>query len=163
MATTYFAKINESNVVENIFLMDDTLYTGGEAGGLNRLNKLHGDISPSYYKQYFLDGTRKNPACIGGSYDAARDAFIDIKPYPSWVLNESTCIWEPPVAIPSDAAIVGVNKTVTAKWQDPAFSATYTAYWDEDNQRWIANQATPENSNFNNCNYTWNGTAWVLI
>jgi len=43
---------------------------------------------------------RKNYAGIGYTYDAARDAFISPKPYASWVLDETTCSWEPLVARP---------------------------------------------------------------
>lgn len=43
---------------------------------------------------------RKNFAGIGFSYDAARDAFIPPKPFDSWILDESTCHWQPPVARP---------------------------------------------------------------
>ncbi len=47
-------------------------------------------------------GPRKNMAGIGFTYDLARDAFIPPKPYPSWLLDESTCRWIPPVPRPSD-------------------------------------------------------------
>jgi len=47
---------------------------------------------------------RKNYAGIGYIYDAQRDAFIPPKPYVSWVLNEQTCLWEPPIPAPSDLA-----------------------------------------------------------
>jgi hypothetical protein len=49
-----------------------------------------------------LGGTplRKNYAGIGFTYDRTRDAFIPPQPYPSWTLNEQTCLWEPPYAIP---------------------------------------------------------------
>jgi hypothetical protein len=52
--------------------------------------------------QHVNGGTplRKNYASIGGTYDSTRDAFISPKPYPSWVLNEDSCLWEPPVAYP---------------------------------------------------------------
>jgi hypothetical protein len=43
---------------------------------------------------------RKNYASKGFTYDAERDAFIPPKPLPSWVLNEETCLWEPPVPKP---------------------------------------------------------------
>ena len=43
---------------------------------------------------------RKNFAVIGGTYDHTLDAFIPIKPYPSWTLNPETCYWEPPVGLP---------------------------------------------------------------
>jgi hypothetical protein len=44
---------------------------------------------------------RKNHAGIGMTYDEDRDAFIAPKPYNSWVLNETTCQWEAPVAKPT--------------------------------------------------------------
>jgi hypothetical protein len=43
---------------------------------------------------------RKNYAGIGHTYDAQRDAFIPPKPYPSWVLNEDSCLWKAPVPMP---------------------------------------------------------------
>ena len=51
-----------------------------------------------------LGGTplRKNFAGIGYTYDKDRDAFIPPKPYASWTLNEDTCLWECPVAYPTD-------------------------------------------------------------
>ena len=45
---------------------------------------------------------RKNYAGIGHTYDETRDAFIPPKPFPSWVLNETTCLWDAPVAMPDD-------------------------------------------------------------
>ena len=53
---------------------------------------------------HLLGGTpfRKNYAGLGYTYDAARDAFIPPQPYPSWVLNEDTCLWDAPVPYPSD-------------------------------------------------------------
>ena len=45
---------------------------------------------------------RKNYAGIGFTYDEQRDAFIPPQPYPSWKLNEGTCLWEPPVPEPKD-------------------------------------------------------------
>lgn len=49
---------------------------------------------------------RKNFAGVGFSYDAERDAFIPPKPYPSWVLNDATCLWEAPVPVPDGAGFV---------------------------------------------------------
>jgi len=45
---------------------------------------------------------RKNYAGIGSTYDANRDAFIAPKPYASWVLNETSCIWEAPSPVPNN-------------------------------------------------------------
>jgi hypothetical protein len=54
--------------------------------------------------QHVNGGTplRKNYASVGGIYDSTRDAFISPKPYPSWVLNEDSCLWESPVAYPDN-------------------------------------------------------------
>lgn len=55
---------------------------------------------------YWIEVTasRKNPANIGYTYDPVRDAFYPPKPYNSWVLNEATCIWEAPIAYPTDGS-----------------------------------------------------------
>ena len=45
---------------------------------------------------------RKNYASKGFTYDKGRDAFIPPQPYPSWTLNETTCLWDAPVAYPDD-------------------------------------------------------------
>lgn len=54
---------------------------------------------------------RKNFASIGGTYDPVRDAFYSSKKFNSWVLDESTCIWEAPVALPSDGKEYEWNET----------------------------------------------------
>ena len=58
---------------------------------------------------------RKNHAGIGGRYDSDRDAFIPKKPFASWVLNEETCQWEAPVALPDTENIYNWNET-TQQW-----------------------------------------------
>ena len=45
---------------------------------------------------------RKNYAGIGYSYDSTRDAFIPVKPFTSWIINEDTCCWEAPISMPND-------------------------------------------------------------
>lgn len=54
---------------------------------------------------------RKNYASQGYTYDSTRDAFIAPQPYTSWTLNETTCIWEPPVAYPDDDEQYTWNET----------------------------------------------------
>ena len=53
--------------------------------------------------EHRLGGTplRKNFAGVGHTYDRERDAFIAPQPYPSWTLDENSCIWEPPVERPA--------------------------------------------------------------
>jgi len=64
-----------------------------------------------------LGGTpfRKNYAGIGYIYDETRDAFISPKPYNSWILNETTCNWEAPIAYPNDGQIYFWNEE-TQSW-----------------------------------------------
>lgn len=58
---------------------------------------------------------RKNFAGIGYTYDPIRDAFIPPCPYPSWTLDEETCIWQAPVAHPVDGKLYQWNET-TQSW-----------------------------------------------
>lgn len=71
--------------------------------------------------EHKLGGTplRKNYAGIGFTYDRQRDAFIPPKPFASWVLNEDTCLWEAPVAMPDDGNIY-VWDEATTNWVERA-------------------------------------------
>jgi hypothetical protein len=71
-----------------------------------------------------LGGTpfRKNYAGIGYTYDSQRDAFIPPKPFPSWNLNEETCLWSSPVPYPTDVGTAENPKRYT---------------WDEATLAWI--------------------------
>ena len=57
---------------------------------------------------------RKNYAGIGFSYDRERDAFIPPKPFPSWVLDGDTCLWNAPVAYPTDGKNYRWDENTTA-------------------------------------------------
>jgi hypothetical protein len=58
---------------------------------------------------------RKNFAGIGYTYDTERDSFIPPKPFASWLLNDQSCLWQPPVPMPSTPGM----------WT-----------WDEETQTW---------------------------
>ncbi len=66
---------------------------------------------------------RKNYARIGDTYDIVRDAFISPKPFDSWTLNESTCLWEAPVAMPTADA-----------GSESEYESIYS--WNEDDLDW---------------------------
>jgi len=57
---------------------------------------------------------RKNYAGIGYSYDPQRDAFIPPKPFASWVLNENSCLWDPPTPMPTDGKMYRWDEPTTA-------------------------------------------------
>lgn len=56
---------------------------------------------------------RKNFAGIGYHYDAAADAFYEPQPYPSWTLNTTSYVWEPPVAHPGDGEYTWNEETTS--------------------------------------------------
>ena len=58
---------------------------------------------------------RKNYAGVGYSYDSGRDAFIPPKPFASWLLNETTCLWDAPTPMP-------VVEGKMFKWDEPTTS-----------------------------------------
>jgi hypothetical protein len=60
---------------------------------------------------------RKNYAGIGYTYDEAKDAFYSPKPFPSWILNETSCLWEAPVAHPTDDKMYTWNEA-ELKWDE---------------------------------------------
>jgi hypothetical protein len=65
--------------------------------------------------EHKLGGTplRKNYAGIGYTYDRVKDAFIPPKPFASWVLNEDTCLWDAPVAMPDDGKLYNWDEATT--------------------------------------------------
>jgi hypothetical protein len=60
---------------------------------------------------------RKNYAGVGYTYDAVRDAFIAPQPYASWLLNDDTCLWEAPVAMPADGKAYEWDEATTS-WKE---------------------------------------------
>ena len=112
----HFAKLDENNVV--IFVTvgrqeDD----GKEADLCARTGDVYKQTSYNTHGGvHALGGTplRKNYAGIGYTYDAGRDAFIPPKPYASWVLNETTCLWDAPVAYPDDGKRYSWDEATTS-------------------------------------------------
>jgi len=121
---SHFAKLDENNVV--VFV---TVGRQEDDGLEAELTARTGDV----YKQtsyntrggvHYTDGVpsedqskalRKNYAGIGFTYDEERDAFVPPKPFENWVLVEESCLWEAPVAYPTDGA---------------------TYFWDEETGNW---------------------------
>ena len=63
---------------------------------------------------------RMNYAGVGYTYDKIKDAFIPPKPYDSWVLDEKTLTWKPPIAYPTDVDVNGNRKVYT--WNESSVS-----------------------------------------
>ena len=100
----HFAELDSNNVVLRVIVVSnaDTSTAQGEEKesiGIAFCERLLGG---TWVKTSYNAKIRKNYAGIGYTYDKDRDAFIPPKPYASWVLNETTCLWNAPVAMPSD-------------------------------------------------------------
>jgi len=117
----HFAKLNSNNIVERIETVSNDIAITEQAG-IDFLNNLYGtnDIwkQTSFNTkggQHILGGTpfRKNYAGKGYTYDSDKDAFIPKKPFNSWILNETTCLWEAPVEYPNDGERYYWNETDT--------------------------------------------------
>lgn len=117
----HFAEIDSNNKVVRVLVVGDDQEHRGQDFLANDLGLGGTWIQTSYNTRggtHTLGGTplRKNYAGIGFSYDQQRDAFIPPKPtqYPSWVINENSCLWEPPSPYPTDGK--------RYKWDEPSVS-----------------------------------------
>ena len=92
----YYAFLDENNVVTEVI--------GGKDQGFDNTDweQWYGEFRGQVCKRTRTDGFRKNYGSIGYTYDAIRDAFIPPQPFPSWVLNEDTCLWNAPTPMPTD-------------------------------------------------------------
>jgi hypothetical protein len=122
----HFAKIKTSdNVVVHVSGVDNWNITNGagdevESIGIAYLEQVHGVDANHIWRQTSYNGNmRKNYAGIGMTWDEGRDAFIPPKPYNSWVLNETTCHWDPPTAMPTDA---NMEAGEYYRWDEPTTS-----------------------------------------
>lgn len=110
---SHFAKV-ETGVVTSVIVAEQSVIDAGEFGDPSMW------VQTSYNTfggKHLLGGVplRKNYAGIGMLYDAKRDAFYTQQPYPSWTLNEDTCIWEAPIPAPDDGNLY-VWREETQTW-----------------------------------------------
>lgn len=108
----HFARVENGVVTQVIVIDQETLNTGhwGDPASW---------VQTSYNTQggvHSLGGTplRKNYAGIGYTYDSVRDAFIPPKPFPSWVLDEITCLWSAPTPMPTDGKMYNWDEATLA-------------------------------------------------
>ena len=108
----HYAKVH-NGIVEQVIVAEadffDTFVDDSPGDWLQTSYNTRGGIHEN-------DGTplRKNFASIGYIYDADRDAFYHPQPYPSWSLNEQTCLWEAPTAMPTDGQRYEWNEEATS-------------------------------------------------
>ena len=121
----HYAILDENNIVINVIVGKDENedgvnweeFYGAKRTSYNTIGNVHysNGVPSSDQSKAF----RKNYASIGGTYDPVRDAFLYPKPFNSWILNEETCLWEPPIPKPQETN----NKTFV---------------WDEATLNWVS-------------------------
>ena len=103
----HFARLDQNNVVTEVCVVNNSVITvngvESEDAGVAFMKSITGHDA---WKQTSYNASiRKNYAAEGYSYDPVRDAFIPLKPFASWVLDEATCTWSAPVAHPGDGNV----------------------------------------------------------
>ncbi len=102
----HFAEIDENNIVTRVIVAEqDFINSGAVEDSSNWVQTSYNTRGGVHYapNSHEPDGgiaLRKNYAGIGFIYDKDRDAFYLPQPYPSWLLNEDSCQWEPPIPRP---------------------------------------------------------------
>jgi hypothetical protein len=130
----HYAIIDENNIVTYVHVgKDETDIVLGDNGNPINWETYYNAKRTSYNTNggiHYTNGIpsenqskafRKNYAGIGYYYDEIRDAFIPPKPYPSWILNEDSCIWESPIPYPND----GNNYTFGMRKQETGNKQIY--------------------------------------
>ena len=119
---SHFAKVIDG-IVETVHVVEQDYIDSGKLGDPNNW------IQTSYNTRVGVhyapnsnepDGgiaLRKNFASIGDTYDQIRDAFISPDPYPSWELDEDTCLWNPPTPYPEDGKFYKWDEDTTS-WKE---------------------------------------------
>jgi len=117
----HYAELNYENIVIQVIPgWDETVKSGMEQVYLLETGNIWKRTSYNTNGGQHPEGRpfRKNYAGIGYKYDAQRDAFIPPQPFPSWTLNEDTCLWDAPIPMPIDGFY----------------------YWDEETTSWVVLQ-----------------------
>jgi hypothetical protein len=113
----HFAEIGLNNTVMRVIVVGnddckDQFGNESEVIGAKFCNNLFGGV---WLQTSYNGNMRKNYAGIGYTYDSTRDAFIAPKPYASWILDETSCQWQAPTAMPIDGKMYSWDES-TVSW-----------------------------------------------
>jgi hypothetical protein len=111
---SHFAKVTDGKVVQVIVAEKeffDTFVDTSPGTWLQTSYNTHGNQHPEGRP------LRGNYAGIGYNYDATNDVFYAPQPFPSWILNNNTWLWEAPVVYPTDGKQYKWNESIT-NWEE---------------------------------------------
>ena len=100
----HFAALNEENLVTQVIVVanQDTADQDGVENEAIGIAFCQGLLGGNWKQTSYNGRIRKNYAGIGYKYDAELDAFIPPQPFASWLLDNETCQWQPPIAMPTE-------------------------------------------------------------
>ena len=110
----HFAEIDSNNTVLRVIVVhnNDCLLDNVETESVGA-EFCRSHFGGTWVQTSYNGKIRKNYAGIDYTYDSQRDAFIAPQPYPSWTLNEETCRWDSPVAMPTDGKLYQWDEATT--------------------------------------------------
>ena len=103
---SHFAEIDKDGIVQRVIVAEQDFINSGKVG--DSFNWVQTSYNGNFRKQF--------PG-IGYTYDKTRDAFIEPKPFASWILDEDTCVWNAPETYPDDGKIYDWNEDTQA-WEE---------------------------------------------
>jgi len=115
----HYAFLDKNNIVTEVIV------------GIDETELIEGKDPETWYGEFrgqvckrtsYNNNIRKNYAGIGYTYNEELDAFVPPKPYNSWILNEDSALWEPPIAYPEDDNIYAWNED-TISWVENSISS----------------------------------------
>ena len=112
----HFAELGVDNIVQRVIVVhnNELLDENGVEQEVLGRNFCQNLLGGTWIQTSYNGNIRKNFAGAGFTYDSTRDAFIPPKPFESWVLNEETCLWDAPVAMPDDGNRYTWNEETTS-------------------------------------------------
>ena len=115
---SHFAEINSDNIVQQVIVAEqdfiDSLENSSSWIQTSYNTRRGKHYAPNSNEEDDKPPLRKNYAGVGYTYDSVRDAFIAPKPYPSWLLNEDTCRWDAPTAMPDNGKMYRWDELTTS-------------------------------------------------
>lgn len=113
----HFVELNENNEVLRVVVVNDDYLKDENGNEVEQLGKNHMEsvYGGKWIQTSYNNNIRVRFGNVGYTYDETLDAFIPPKPYPSWVLNETTLDWKPPIPEPNDDKIYNWNEE-TVSW-----------------------------------------------
>ena len=114
----HFAELNENNIVTNVIVVNNESIdaVNEEETGIAFLLQITGH--DRWKQTSYNNSIRKNYAGIGYFYDESKDAFIEPKPFESWILDEATCQWNSPIEKPDGPTIYLWDEATTSWVED---------------------------------------------